>query len=366
MKKCLFYLFAMLCTMSMFSCGDDNGGKDEPDPGPGTDNSWKEIAKDYTGDKLKLQFNGNESASKTIKLETSSAEKGSVSLGDLIPGTADLKVDVTLKTTKAEAAVISNYALEGTKTVDSRTISVTGGVISGVLSLNVDVKVTSSIVGKWGLAPEPTPEDINDDGVINGMDYNLMAGCFFLKMETLEGTVSFGGKSISDMQFCFYADQKAEVFMRKSLQDVSFLENGNVVFTYLKDGQAMPLASLVGYYEKDKMVYMTIDVMAIMGMMSSKATEANPLAELLALAQNGIPLAYVPAEDGKSCQLLINKEMATQLIPKLTPLMEILPTMIPGLKDNPEALAMMQQIGGLLQSIATSKEFSVGFNLVKK
>lgn len=362
MKKCLFYLFAMLCAMSLFSCGDDNG-KNEPDPGPGPDNSWKEIAKDYTGDKLQLKFNGNESATKTIKLETSSAEKGTVSLGDLIAGVADLKVDVTMKTTKAEAAVIPNYALEGTKTVDSRTISVTGGVISGVLSLNVDVKVASSIVGKWGLAPDL---DTNGDGIINDQDYNMMAGCFFIKLETLKGEVDFGEKTLKDMEFCAFADMQAEKFLRASLQEVSFLENGNVEFTYIKDGQAKPLAGLVGYYEKDKVVYMTIDVMAIMGMISSKATEANTLADLLALAQNGIPLAYQPAEDGKSCQLLITKEMATQLIPKLTPLMEILPTMIPGLKDNPAALAMMQQIGGLLQSIATSKDFSVGFNLVKK
>lgn len=362
MKKCIFYLFAMLCTLSLFSCGDDNGKDDSnPDPGPTPDETWKEIAKDYTGDKLKLQFNGNELTTNTIKLETSSAEKGSVSLGNLIAGSPDLKVDVTLKTTKAETAVVPNYAIDGQKTIDSRTVSVTGSVVSGVLSLNVAVKVNSPVVGKWGLAPEPTPSDINQDGVINEMDYNLMAGCFFLSLESKTGSIAFGGQTIPDMQFCLFADQKAEAFLRASLQEVSFLENGTIVFTYLKDGQAMPLAGIAGYYVKDQLLYMTIDIMSIMGLMGTKAAN-DPITDLIAMAQNGIPLAFVPSEDGKTCSLLINKEMASALIPKLAPLMELLPAMI----KDPAMLAMIQQIGGLLQTIAESNEFSVGINLVKK
>lgn len=365
MKKCLFYLFAMLCTLSLFSCGDDNG-KDEPDPGPGTDNSWKEIAKDYTGDKLNLSFNDNALTTNTIKLETSSAEKGTVSLGDLIGGAPSLKIDVTLKTTKAMAAVIPDYAIEGQKTIDSRTITVTGKVASGVLSLAVKVKVASSIVGRWGLAPEPTPSDINGDGLINEEDYNPMAGCFFLSLESQTGMVTFGGQSIPDMQFCMYADNKAEAAIRAFVEDLTFYENGNLVLAkYEKEGIAMPYLNMAGYYIKDDILYVTLNIKNIMDILPSKA-DSNPLAELLAMAQNGIPLEFNISEDGKSCWIAINKEIASQLIPKLTPLMEILPTMIPALKDNPEALAMMQQIGGLLQSIATSKEFSVGFNLVKK
>ena len=354
MKKCLCYLFAWLCIAGFFSCSDDKEEPGEP---------WQEIAGSYTGEKLKLQLNGAEVAASTIGVETVSADKGTVDLGNLIAGAANMKVDVTLKATGAET-IAGAFAMEGRTKVDSRTVSVDGVVGSGVLSLNVNVKVESAIVGRWGLAPY-IPADMNGDGKIDENDYNVMAGCFFLQLETATGFVTLKGETIPDRQFCMFADKKAEDFLNASLQDISFLENGNVVFTYLKDGQAVPLAGMAGYYVKDQMLYMTLDLMHIMELLTTKEAGPDPLLELIALAQNGIPLAYLPGENGASCTLLVNKAMATALISKLTPLLKLLPY-LPGIKDNPEILAMLGEIGNLMGTIATGKEFNAGINLVKK
>lgn len=354
MKKCLFYLFAMFCSISLISCDDDNGSD--------TDNSWKEIAKEYTGDELNLQFNGNELTTNTIKLETTSAENGSVSLGNLIAGASNLKIDVTLKQIQAKATATPDYKIEGQKTVDSRTVSVAGSVSSGILSLDVNVKVTSPIVGKWGLAPAPTPSDINEDGIIDENDYDAMAGCFFLTMASKNGYFTLNGQNIPDLNFCMAADQQAESFLRTSLQEVSFLENGNVVFTYLKEGQPLQLEGMVSYYVgKDNLLYMAINNIADIIDMIGQKSNNNPLADLIAMAENGIPLAFVPSENGNTCQILINNQIASALLPKFTPLLEILPDLIPNIGTNP----IFGEIGQILADTDFTKNFQVGVSLVK-
>ena len=360
--KCLFYLFAMLCTLSLFSCGDDDK-KDEPKP----DESWKKIVGDYSGDKLKLQLNGTDVTTGSINLETTSAEKGTVSLGTLIAGASDIKVEVDLKATKTDV-IFPAYTFEGQTKTDSRSIAVNGFVMDGVLSLKVDLKVESSIVGKWGLAPYKKT-DLDGDGIPDE-DYNLANGGFFLYMETVDEKITFMGKTVKTYDFCVDADKKAEAFLTASLQDVTFLEDGNVVFTYMKEDQAVPLAGVAGYYVKDHMLYMTLNLSAIIEMLKGTKTEftlkdtgPNEFEQLYKLLKDGIPFAYVPEEGGNTCMLMINMDMAIRMLPVMNSIFRILPYFLTG---KPELAGLFDGILGLVNDIPSYDRFEVGFNLIKK
>ncbi len=358
MKKYLFFLFTVLCTLSLFSCSDDDN-KDGSNP----DEPWKQISNDYSGDKLDLQLGGTALTGKTVTLEATSADRVKVTLEKVLPGTETVTVDATLTVTKAEV-VATSYLFQGETKVDSRTLVVNGSIKSGVLSLSIAISIDSPIVGKWALAPNVLT-DTNGDGVINEMDYNPMGGAFFLSLETADGNITFEGQSVPCPMFCLMADKKAEAFLEASLQEVSFEKDGRVVFTYMKDGQTLPLEGIANYYVKEQMLYMTLDIKTIIAMLMTKS-DNNPFAgleQVIALAENGIPLGLAFSEDGQNGTLLINTEMAQQLLPALAPVFQLLPTLMP---DEPEKLAILEQIATLAKDVPTYKEFIVGMNLVKK
>ena len=116
----------------------------------------------------------------------------------------------------------------------------------------------------------------------------------------------------------------------------------------------------MGYYMKDNMLYVTLDVTALMGMLSK--ADANPLEELMAMAKNGIPLIYT-VEDGDA-SILINSTLSNALLPSLTPILALIPTLMPN--ASPEMLAMLKEIGDLLPLIVADPDFQVGINLAKK
>ncbi len=82
------------------------------------------------------------------------------------------------------------------------------------------------------------------------------------------------------------------------------------------------------------------------------------MAELIAMAQNGIPLV-LEEEDGEY-SILINNTLATSLGTQLAPVMELIAGIMP---DKAE---MIGQIGTLLPVIMADKDFMVGINLSKK
>lgn len=358
MKKNLIYLLSLFCALSIFSsCGDDKEDNNGPEP---EDTSWKAIAGTYNADKLKLAFNGQEISDQSVAVEAVSAEKAIVTLKGLIPAVDEVKVDLVISKVTKAAEVVVNYDLEGTATVEgSRVVSVSGNVNAGVLTLNVGIKVDSPLAGTWKFPPY-VPSDLNGDGRIDANDYDVMGGSFFLNLTTESGEIAFGGQTISDLQFCMFADQKAEAAIAGAAPEITFLENGNITISFTKEGKTNTLEGLMGYYVKDKMLYVTLDVTALMALLSK--ADSNPLADLMTLAKNGIPLAFT-VENGNA-SILINSQLSNALLPSLTPILSLIPSLMPNAK--PEMLAMLQEIGNLLPLIAADKDFSVGINLAKK
>lgn len=354
MKKNLFYLFALICALSLFSSCSDDDKKDEPKE----DTSWKAVDGSYTGEKLKLTYNGQAKTGQ-ITLAASSAERVKATLTNIIPGAAEVSVDMIMsKSTKAEMLIPDGYQLEGSTLIDSRTVSLKGSMDAGILTVTVTIKIDSKLVGKWGFAPY-IPTDINGDGKIDQNDYNVMGGAFFLSLASPTGEISFGGQAMPDYAFCMYADQKADSVITAAAPELTFKENGNVGISFTKDGKTTALPeTLLGYYEKDKMIYVTLDITALMGMMG-KAEASDPLLQLMALAQNGIPLAC--ETDGSKASILINHTLATSLLPVIQSALPILSGFLPEGSEG-----MLGQITSLLPMIASDKDFMVGINLVKK
>ena len=167
MKKSLFYFFAMLLALNFSSCGKDEGGMPPPSP-------EQEIAGTYVSDKLNLTFNGQDISGRSVTLEAVSADKVTATLKGAIPGADEVKIDLVMAQSTKSEAVVADYRLEGSATIEgSRTVSAKGNVKGDVLTLSLDIKVDSPLVGKWGLAPY-VESDINGDGIINDNDYNVM------------------------------------------------------------------------------------------------------------------------------------------------------------------------------------------------
>lgn len=89
MKKNLFFVFTMLCALSFFTaCSDDDDNK--------TDDGWKAISATYTAETLKLTMGGTEVADQSVKVDASSAEQATITLANLIPGEAEVKIEAKM------------------------------------------------------------------------------------------------------------------------------------------------------------------------------------------------------------------------------------------------------------------------------
>lgn len=84
-KNILFYLFAVVCSMSLFTaCSDDDD-----------DTTWKEIP-EIAKENVSVKFNNKDVTNATASFEALSAEQGKVTLNNLIYGHEKVEVDVTL------------------------------------------------------------------------------------------------------------------------------------------------------------------------------------------------------------------------------------------------------------------------------
>ena len=86
MKKNLFYLFALICSMSLFTaCSDD----DDP--------SWKKLPSQViTAENLSLTTNIPHASDAGVKLNMSDAQNGVLTLHKVVRGTDELEVKVTV------------------------------------------------------------------------------------------------------------------------------------------------------------------------------------------------------------------------------------------------------------------------------
>lgn len=336
MKKNLFFVFTMLCALSFFTaCSDDDDNK--------TDDGWKAISATYTAETLKLTMGGTEVADQSVKVDASSAEQATITLANLIPGEAEVKIEAKMVKTG------ESYALEGSNTNDLRTVSAKGTVGAGVLTLDATLKITAPIAGTWKLA-----EIAKDESE------TFVSGPVSMVWEAAEGTM-LGFLPVTSIPNI--AEGFGSIALVQVLQSVTFQEDGQIVASISKAGVDLskPVTPVwetsepgyASYNVTDKQILVFLDITKIMGSLKSK--------EIMALLQNGIPVNYEIASDGKSARVYIDKALVSQIAPLLPTLAELI---------GDDALnGMGQLVKSILKAFPEAMEkttkFEVGLKLIK-
>lgn len=342
MKKNLFFVFTMLCALSFFTaCSDDDDNK--------TDDGWKAISATYTAETLKLTMGGTEVADQSVKVDASSAEQATITLANLIPGEAEVKIEAKMVKTG------ESYALEGSNTNDLRTVSAKGTVEAGVLTLDATLKITAPIAGTWKLA-----EIAKDES-------ETFVSPVSMVWEAAEGTM-LGFLPVTSIPNI--AEGLGSIALVQVLQSVTFQEDGQIVASISKAGVDLskPVTPVwetsepgyASYNVTDKQILVFLDITKIMGSLKSKAA-IDPLEQIMALLQNGIPVNYEIASDGKSARVYIDKALVSQIAPLLPTLAELI---------GDDALnGMGQLVKSILKAFPEAMEkttkFEVGLKLIK-
>lgn len=349
MRKITFYWFVIVCVLSLFTSCLNQDDKNKPIIEPPVPT--------YKGENLQLTFNGHEVTGQSVSLMASDNGHALVFIR-LIPGCAQEMANVEITPiTKSALSKPAGYRLSGdTELEDGRTISVEGKIEGDVMTLQVDVRVHSSLVGTWIL---PEMRDVNGDGKIDQSDYNPN-GSFFLKLQSATGTVSFGGESFPDVLFNMGASLKGQVYLASHLKSITLQENGYVVASYSKDGKTFTSSpeGFLSYYIKDNKIYLVPDMESFLKILLSKSSGPNVLEQFLFVT--GIPFGYITEEKGgwTHTTFFLNKAMIEPMKTPLSQLYLIIKKFLPA------ETAQLVEEG--MSIVGSCKEIELGLNTRKE
>lgn len=147
MKKNLFYLFALICSMGLFTaCSDDDDNT-----------NWKKLPTQViTSENLSLETNIPTSSDASVKLAMANAQNGVLTLNKVVRGTDEVAVDVTV-TEQPDGT----FKFQGEKSITATTksawqlLSSTSVKVSGTITLEgkatiaVSTAASGDIVKKY-------------------------------------------------------------------------------------------------------------------------------------------------------------------------------------------------------------------------
>lgn len=141
MKKNLFYLFALICSMSLFTaCSDDD------------DNTWQQIPQtEISGDKADLTINGVESTSGSVQMSVKNESEGVLTLKNVIPGYENVPVNVELQKQADDSFIFAGTAKLNTAPVITKEVASAPAImtieVSGTIYLDGSIKVDMKASG---------------------------------------------------------------------------------------------------------------------------------------------------------------------------------------------------------------------------
>lgn len=401
MKKNLFYyLFAVICSVTLFtSCSDDDDEK-MVNPVPQTT---------FTGENgLQLTYNGAPMPGKkvtftpdatnaqkaTLRLEgefdlngilgkaKSAAAREDVSMPTapgVLPGSpvVTLPVDLTINGDKCSFA--------GTSETDYCTFSYKGEVSAGAMELALsEVKLKNAKLAgmTWKLKPYDK-EDPNETDPIY-LVWEAEKKVFdFLPFLPIESVLKL---ALRMELIAAGADHKvsATEMLGTVLQDVTFMEDGNIVATY-KDAanggtewtkSPVNLAQYV--VENDNQIKVFLNPAAIIAAVNNagRAVDVQTVIQqtiqmLYPMLVNGVPVAFEQTEDALSVYL--NTELLLPLLKTLVvPLLsdeEVVAMLVELMKKDPDFSEMADLAEPMLKAfpeiIESTTKVEIGLNFVK-
>lgn len=398
MKKNLFYyLFAVICSVTLFtSCSDDDDEK-MVNPVPQTT---------FTGENgLQLTYNGAPMPGKkvtftpdatnaqkaTLRLEgefdlngilgkaKSAAAREDVSMPTapgVLPGSpvVTLPVDLTINGDKCSFA--------GTSETDYCTFSYKGEVSAGAMELALsEVKLKNAKLAgmTWKLKPYDKEDPNETDPIYLVWEAEKKVFDFppiesVLKLALRMELIAAG------------ADHKvsATEMLGTVLQDVTFMEDGNIVATY-KDAanggtewtkSPVNLAQYV--VENDNQIKVFLNPAAIIAAVNNagRAVDVQTVIQqtiqmLYPMLVNGVPVAFEQTEDALSVYLnteLLLPLLKTQVVPLLSD-EEVVAMLVELMKKDPDFSEMADLAEPMLKAfpeiIESTTKVEIGLNFVK-
>lgn len=399
MKKNLFYyLFAVICSVTLFtSCSDDDDEK-MVNPVPQTT---------FTGENgLQLTYNGAPMPGKKVTFtpDATNAQKATLRLeGEfdlngilgkqrvaaaredvsmptapgVLPGSpvVTLPVDLTINGDKCSFA--------GTSETDYCTFSYKGEVSAGAMELALsEVKLKNAKLAgmTWKLKPYDDKEDPNETDPIY-LVWEAEKKVFDIL--PIESVLKF---ALRMELIAAGADHKvsATEMLGTVLQDVTFMEDGNIVATY-KDAanggtewtkSPVNLAQYV--VENDNQIKVFLNPAAIIAAVNNagRAVDVQTVIQqtiqmLYPMLVNGVPVAFEQTEDALSVYL--NTELLLPLLKTLVvPLLsdeEVVAMLVELMKKDPDFSEMADLAEPMLKAfpeiIESTTKVEIGLNFVK-
>ena len=159
MKKKLFYLFALICSKSLFiACSDD----EKPEVPP----TVEDIVAEYSGDDLKLTVSGAETT-EGAKIELAkgeSTDKVTIILSNIVPGVEEFKIPNATFAAETRSMYISKLSGEMSDDVSGYNVKVEGTVDEKVLTADVTLtEIEGDIVNVTSFYKKVYRGDMNID-----------------------------------------------------------------------------------------------------------------------------------------------------------------------------------------------------------
>lgn len=401
MKKNLFYyLFAVICTIGLFtSCSDDDEKVVNPIPQT-TFNSENGLQLTYNGAPLlgkKVTFtpDATEATKATLRLE------GEFDLSGILKGQRSNMTSPTgpgvfpgspVTTLSVDLSINGNQCtFSGVSETEYCTFSYAGKVTAGTMDLSfTDVTLKNTALA--GTVWKPTPLANTEDG---GMDEPIH---FVWKSGTKAAIEIFSGIEINDLlllalRFPLFDDGSGdrvsvvEQMLCSVLKDVTLGADGNIVATYMDaanggtewvtspsniaqyvvtgDNQLLlflnPQAIMANVDNVEKSVR-TVDVGAIL---------QQAIAELYPMLINGVPLTYT--KEGNRMKVFLGTDLLLPLMKNIVaPLFEdeeFLNMVIEAMKSDPQfggmAGMMVPTLKLLPEIIKNTTQLEIGLDLTQ-
>ncbi|MEL5895281.1 DUF4925 domain-containing protein [Bacteroides sp. GD17] len=394
MKKNLFYLFALLCSVSLFTaCSDDDDTpkfpKDEVNATYKSTDASNQLQLLYSGEPMlgkSATFNTTDGKTATIVLEgvavslTKMPAASSAGSG-VIPGEATTTLNVNL-----EPVGETGYTFKGTDETNGRTVAYEGAVEKGKLTLQLNVTMpNNNLIGTWNLYPyDSTPTNtVHPLRLTWESSKKFQLDLFGMGMitEMHPGELMTFMSAIGLLND---GDMNLQEAISSLLKDVTFKADGNIQASYSEAAnlgnpvwKKSPL-NIAQYYVKDGKIYLLLNVDAILATVAgNKSTRMDittilpQLMQLLPMVYSGIPLGYSISENG-TLGVYIEKELGMQLINMFLPLLqneEVLAEIMESVNSNPAFAAFAGVTQAIFEQLPTvaagTTKMELGLNFVK-
>ena len=340
------FLVMLMAGMALFSaCNDDD---DDKNPLEGLNGTYAA----GTERDLDLKYSDALFLGKSVEFTAADNQTANLKLLGVVPGEAEttfsgvaLGGDATAYTFTAEDKTVA------------RTVTLSGSVTKGLLTTNVDVAFADhALMGKWILDPTSPIR---------------------FEWEAEEGTaitIDLGGSEplvLTPAQVAPMVQAILPALLKGYLQDVSFLQDGNISATYNAAQatdenadpdplwQASPL-NLAHYRVADTVcsVYPNIEmIMYQVEQDQAGRTDSDISGILNQLLAAGVPVHFTAVKNGATT-VSIDLEFVNQL----TALLPLVSTLIPS--DNEMAALILPVLEQLPDVLAKTTKLKIGLNLV--